>query len=79
MDHHRFAKRLKWEGEGDLERIADKLEGYSVVLGNGIVEDRVVQLKGLVHCFRIALPERSAAFDVGEEKSDDSAGKISHR
>ena len=69
--------RNRWKGR--LRGIAYCLEQDAILVGDGFAKEREVALDCSRHRLPVSLPERGAAFDVGEEKGDRAAGKRGHR
>jgi hypothetical protein len=65
--------------EGDLRPVADNLEEDAVMSLDRRAQQGEVSRDGLRHRRPVPLPERSTAFDVGEEEGNGATGKVDHR
>ena len=65
------ASRRTWQGaRTGIERIADGFEHDPAMPLNRLPENRIVAGKGGLHRFRMLLPARGAALDVGKEEGN---------
>jgi hypothetical protein len=71
---HRVGSR----GESRLDGITDDFVQHAVVRLDCLPEQGNVFIDGSLHGVTIALPERGAAFNIGEEKSDGAARQLGH-
>jgi len=53
-------------------------DGNAVVRHRSFLDDVVVEAEGLSHDVGGVLPEACASLDVGEQKRDDTIGKLGH-
>ena len=63
--------------EGGVGRIADALEDRAIVLGDGIDDQRMLRVKHLAGNLGEALGQVGAGNDIGEQKGDYGAFKLS--
>ena len=74
-------RRLQ-RGIGGCERrtqaVADDLEDAAIVCFDGAPHERVVARERILHRLRMPLEELGRPFDVGEEESDGTGGKVAH-
>src|SRR5918994_1521150 len=71
---HRVGSR----GESSLDRITDHFVEHPVMRLDCLPEQGNMPIDGGGHSVATTLPERGAAFDIGEEKSDGAARQLGH-
>jgi hypothetical protein len=65
-------------GKGGLDSIPHGLEQHPAMSLDDRAQQREVVLDGCRHCHAIALPQRRALFDVGEEEGDCAGRQLAH-
>jgi hypothetical protein len=71
-------QRVGSGGESSLDRITDHFVEHAVMRLDCLSEQGNMSSNGGGHSGAITLPERGAAFDIGEEKSDGAARQLGH-
>jgi hypothetical protein len=65
-------------GESGLDRITDHFVEHAVMRLDCLPEHGHMPVDGGSHGVAITLPERGAAFDIGEEEDDGTGGQLAH-
>jgi hypothetical protein len=79
LARHRCGEPRRCRGEGSLYGITDDLEGDAALDGDGVFQEDEMLIDRSVHRGAVALPERGAPFDVGEQERHRPARQIRHR